>query len=36
MKIENKPRHVITNSRPISMLSHHYNLNPVIGVRRRW
>jgi hypothetical protein len=25
-----------TTSRPVSMISRSYNLNPVVNVRRRW
>jgi hypothetical protein len=36
MKKANKPRHVTTTSRPVSMIFRNYNTNLVIDVRRRW
>jgi hypothetical protein len=34
--MQNKPRHATPTSRPVSMISRIYNINPVIDVRRRW
>jgi hypothetical protein len=34
--MHNKTCHDNPTSRLVSMLSHHYNPNPVIDARRRW
>jgi hypothetical protein len=31
-----KACHATTTSRPVSMISRNYTINPVIDVRRRW